>query len=63
MNTWTHLAATYDGATIGCMSMACRWRARHRQEPSLPRQIHYRLEATAFSASIINGNIDEVRSL
>ena len=61
-NTWTHLAATYDGAdAAGCTSTACRWRASARRATSLTSANPLQIGGDTIYGQYFAGRIDEVR--
>ena len=59
VNSWTHVAMTYDGARCGCMSTARRWRARPRGRDRRPNGAADRRQQPY--GEYFTGLIDEVR--
>ena len=62
LNAWTHLAATYDGATCGCSSTARRWRAKPQTGNAAVSTGVLRIGGNSiWTAERFRGLIDEVR--
>ena len=60
VNTWTHLASTYDGSTIRLFVNGVQVASRRRPAASRPRQ-RLQIGGDPYTAEYFQGLIDEVR--